>query len=79
MSKFYYSEDYLLNYKWSAVIADGTDGILLLVLILYHCDGDPEPRTAHLALTKESTKPSFRLELESQFSTPTTKPRWTPN
>lgn len=78
MSKFYYSKDHLLNYKWSAGY-DGTDGMLLLVPILYHCDGDREPGTAHLALTRESTKPSLHLKLESQLSTPTTKPRWIPN
>lgn len=38
MSKFCYSNDYLLNYKCSAVTTDWIDGMMLLILILYNCD-----------------------------------------
>lgn len=58
MSKFYYSNGYLLNYKCPAVTNDGTHIMMMLVLILYHGDGDRE-LTAHPALMKESKKPSF--------------------
>lgn len=41
MSKFCYPNDYLLNYKCSAVTTDWTDAMTLLILILYHCDRRP--------------------------------------